>query len=231
MIVSVCHTKGGVGKSALATQLAVIAARAGRQTLLIDADSQPTTSLFAAARREAGIDDGGRLTTVQIRGRTAHQEIRALAAKHDLVVVDVGGRDSPTLRSVLIATDVAVIPLAARGPELWALDDLALVLDEVRSVHPGMRAVAVVNRADAGRAGGRLQAIGEYLSGISGIEAIGVSIGNRMAIADAVARGLGVEELKPVDAKAVRELRHLHDTIITLLQCLSGASTAMADGG
>jgi hypothetical protein len=89
----------------------------------------------------------------------------------------------------------------------------------------------VVNRADTGRAGGRLQAIGAYLSGICGIDAIGVSIGNRLAIADAVARGLGVEELKPVDTKAVRELRHLHDTIKARLQRWSGASTAMADGG
>jgi chromosome partitioning protein len=168
---------------------------------------------------------------VQIRGRTAHQELKALAAKYELVIVDVGGRDSPTLRSVLIATDLAVVPLAARGPELWALDDLAQVLDDVRSVHPDLRAVAVVNRADTGRAGSRLQAIDDYLTSISGIEAIGVSIGNRLAIADAVARGLGVDELRPADGKAVRELRHLYDTIVSLLQRADGTTETAGEGG
>lgn len=48
MIVTVCSTKGGVGKTTLAANLGGLLADLGQRVLLIDADVQPTLSSFYA---------------------------------------------------------------------------------------------------------------------------------------------------------------------------------------
>jgi chromosome partitioning protein len=50
MIVTVGHTKGGVGKTCLALQLALGQALGGRDVLLIDADEQGSAQTAAAIR-------------------------------------------------------------------------------------------------------------------------------------------------------------------------------------
>ena len=52
MIVVLAQTKGGVGKTTLAVNLAVYRSLAGRDLLLVDADEQATASDFTAIRTE-----------------------------------------------------------------------------------------------------------------------------------------------------------------------------------
>ena len=52
MIVILAQTKGGVGKSTIAVNLAVERSRSGRDVLLVDADEQATASDFTALRTE-----------------------------------------------------------------------------------------------------------------------------------------------------------------------------------
>ncbi|MDT0498608.1 ParA family protein [Algiphilus sp. W345] len=46
LVITVCSTKGGVGKTTLAANLGGLLADLGQQVLLIDADIQPTLSSF-----------------------------------------------------------------------------------------------------------------------------------------------------------------------------------------
>src|ERR671938_168574 len=52
MIIVLAQTKGGVGKSTLALNLAIARARAGADVLLVDADEQATATDFTALRTE-----------------------------------------------------------------------------------------------------------------------------------------------------------------------------------
>jgi chromosome partitioning protein len=54
MILTVGNTKGGVGKTTLAVQIALSWAIAGRDVLLVDADRQGSAGLVVAVRAEAG---------------------------------------------------------------------------------------------------------------------------------------------------------------------------------
>ena len=54
MIVTVGNTKGGVGKTTLALNLAIVRARAGRDVWLIDGDRQGTAQIAVSIRAEAG---------------------------------------------------------------------------------------------------------------------------------------------------------------------------------
>ena len=58
MIITVGNTKGGVGKTTLAVQLAIARALAGRDVWLIDGDRQGTAAAAIAARAESGRQPG-----------------------------------------------------------------------------------------------------------------------------------------------------------------------------
>lgn len=54
MIVTVGNTKGGVGKTTLAVQLALTRALAGRDVLVVDGDRQGSAQMAVAIRAESG---------------------------------------------------------------------------------------------------------------------------------------------------------------------------------
>ena len=58
MMLPVGNTKGGVGKTTLAVQIALSWAIAGRDVLLVDADRQGSAGLVVAVRAEAGRTPG-----------------------------------------------------------------------------------------------------------------------------------------------------------------------------
>ena len=77
----------------------------------------------------------------------------------DDIIIDAGGRDSTALRAALTLSDVLLVPFAPRSFDVWALDDMAVLVDEQRSVRDGLRAFAVLNLADPGQnAAGNLEA-------------------------------------------------------------------------
>ena len=54
MIVTVGNTKGGVGKTTLAVNIAIARALAGRDVWLVDADRQGTAQMAISIRADAG---------------------------------------------------------------------------------------------------------------------------------------------------------------------------------
>ena len=58
MIVTVGNTKGGVGKTTLAVQLALARASAGRDVLMVDGDRQGSAQMAVAIRAEANCAPG-----------------------------------------------------------------------------------------------------------------------------------------------------------------------------
>ena len=133
--------KGGIGKSTLAANLAVLAARVGKEVLLVDADPQETTATWAAARSEQA-GDLVPVTTVSIVGKQIRDELRRLSEKYGVVVVDAGARDTSTQRAALSVASLVLLPFPPRGPDLWTLDAVAQTISDVRTINEGLRAVA-----------------------------------------------------------------------------------------
>lgn len=88
MILTVGNTKGGVGKTTLATQLALARQAAGRTVLLIDADRQGSSQNAATTRAEAGrtpplacvhIPDGKALRVTARNDNRADAQSRAVS--------------------------------------------------------------------------------------------------------------------------------------------------------
>ena len=223
MIVTVGNTKGGVGKTTVALNLAIAQARAGRDVWFIDGDRQGTAQAAIALRAEserapaiacASYPDGSTL-----RSQVLHQ-----TGKFADIIIDAGGRDSGALRAALILSDVLLVPFHLvpfhlvpfhlvpfhpRTYDVWALDDMAALVEEACAVRDGLRVKAVLNCADPGnRSKDNIEAaaaVGE----LERFEYLPTPLRRRKAFANAAGAGLSVLELTPPDRKAIAELNAL----------------------
>ena len=208
MILTIGNTKGGVGKTTLAVNIAIARALAGRDVWLIDGDRQGTAQTAISIRAEAGHQPGIACATYP-DGPTLRSQVQQQAGKFDDIVIDAGGRDSTALRAALVLSDVLLVPFQPRSYDVWALDDIAGLVDEARSVRDGLRVYAVLNCADPGESSSDNADAAAAVADVPQLEFLQTPLRRRKAFANAAGQGLSVLELKPTDKKASDELNAL----------------------
>ena len=216
MIICLAGTKGGSGRSTTATNFACIAAGQGMKVLMVDADDQETSADFTAARKQDH-PDAPSFTCIKLTGRAVRTEVLDLAPKYDHVIIDTGGRDTTSQRAALSVSDVLLIPFAPRSFDIWTVDKVATLIEEMRAVNPKVKALAFLNRTDPQGQGTENEEAAELLRGMQGLIFIDAPIRFRKAYAHAASQGLAVTELAGQyrNAKA-------HDEIMKLFQhCLN----------
>lgn len=196
MIVTVGNSKGGVGKTTLAVNLAVALSlsRFDLDVLLIDGDEQATALGFTEIRSERLSPGGPGYTAVALHGAAIRTQGRQLGRRYPYVIIDVGGRDSSSLRAALTISDLVLVPTAPRTFDLWGVDQTADLIREAREINDNLRAIAVLNGADfAGKDNDDATAL---LREQKDIEVAPCRIGRRKAFPNAAAEGLGVIEYR-----------------------------------
>src|SRR5213078_3948814 len=134
--------------------------------LLIDGDEQNTALTFTELR-SSQLGNAG-YTAVSLHGAALRTQVRQLAPKYSDIIIDVGGRDTGSLRAALTVTNTVVIPVQPRSFDIWAIDQMADLVREAREINSEMRAVIILNAADA--QGRDNQDAAEALQGIEGLE-------------------------------------------------------------
>jgi chromosome partitioning protein len=210
MIVTAGGIKGGTGKTTIATHFACIAAAQGADVLLVDADDQETAADFTAARKEDH-PSAVRFTCTKLTGRSVRTEILELAPKYDHVIIDTGGRDTTSQRAALAVSDVLLVPLAPRSFDIWTLNKVAALVDEMRTANPRLKAYVFLNRTDPQGQGTENDEATELLTEIKSLTFIDTPLGSRKAYAHAASQGLAVTELTGPqrNPKAVDEIMML----------------------
>ena len=208
MIITVGNTKGGVGKTTIAVNLAIARALAGRDVWLIDGDRQGTAQTAISIRAEAGHSPGIACATYP-DGPTLRGQVQQQGSKFDDIIIDAGGRDSTALRAALVLSDVLLVPFQPRSYDVWALNDIAALVDEARSVRDGLRCFAVLNCADPGEHSTDNADAAAAVAEVSQFEYLPTPIRRRKAFANAAGAGQSVLEIKPQDAKASAEINAL----------------------
>lgn len=207
MIVTVGNTKGGVGKTTLALNVAIARALAGKDVWLIDGDRQGTAQTAISIRAEAGHAPGIACSTYP-DGPTLRAQVQQQRDKYDDIIIDAGGRDSTALRAALVLSDVLIVPFQPRSYDVWALNDIAALVDEARSVRDGLRAVAILNCADPGENSVDNIEAAQAVAGVPQFEYLATPIRRRKSFANAAGQGMSVLE-KSGDKKAVEEMNAL----------------------
>ena len=206
MILTVGNTKGGVGKSSLAFNLAVSQALAGRLVWLVDGDRQGTATIATTIRKQAGISPSIQSSKCS-EGSVLHVQVTRHQSDFQDVVIDAGGRDSTALRAALIVSDVVLVPFAPRSFDVWALTDMCQLISEAQAINPALRAYAILSMAD--NTGRDNQDAIQALRDFPQLAYLSAPILRRKAVENAAGQGLSVLEYKPKDLKAIEELKLL----------------------
>ena len=206
MIIVAGGIKGGSGKTTVATHLAIMRALQGRDVLLIDADDQETATDFTALRNER-LPEGAGYTSIKLTGASVRTETLRLTKKYDDIVIDTGGRDTTSQRAALTVADKLIVPFVPRSFDVWTLEKVANLVEEMRAANPRLQAYVFLNRADP--QGRDNDEAAELLREAGGLEFLDTPIGTRKAFGNAASQGLAVTELKQQDSKATQEINAL----------------------
>ena len=211
MIIVVASEKGGTGKTTIATNLAVKRAICGGDVLLIDADSQNSSIDFARVRSSEGRKP--ELTCSSLMGSGIGSELRKLSPKFDDIIVDVGGRDSSTLRSALLVANVLIVPFLASQLDTWGLERMNSIVGEVLALNDKLITISFLNKLDANVRIGLTEDASTLADGLEHLNfKKTITVGYRVAFRRAIADGLSVEELygSRKDDKAATEIHNLY---------------------
>lgn len=130
-MITFANSKGGVGKSTLATHLAVWAFDQGIRTALIDTDKQRSSSTWLAEAEP----------NIAICTADAPEEcllkVTELRQSHDLIVGDGAGGLDDLGRALLLMTDIAVLPLTPSLLDLKSVQQASEVLRFAQGINGG----------------------------------------------------------------------------------------------
>lgn len=211
MIVVVGGIKGGSGKTTVATNLAIMLAAQKRDVLLVDADDQETASDFTAIRNEAN-PEAPSYTNIKLTGSDVRTQIAKLKDKYQDIVIDTGGRDTTSQRSALVLADTLLIPFVPRSFDVWTLEKVGLLVEEIKEVNSRLQAFAFINRGDIQGADNDTAA--DILRESKAIMYLDTPLYNRKAYGNAAAAGISVTELRPRDNKAASEMEALFEFVL-----------------
>jgi chromosome partitioning protein len=216
MILTVGNTKGGVGKSTLAINLATALAQHGQDVLLIDGDHEQQTATSFTELRVANHPGAPAYTAVALHGAAIRTQVRQLGSRYQHIIIDVGGHDSVSLRAAFVVSNLVIIPAAPRSFDLWGVDQTVKLVREARELNDNLRALAILNATDA--VGSDNQDAVEALADFKDLEISACRLGRRKAFCNASAMGLGI--LEYADRSAVRaqeEFTALFDSLFPKL--------------
>ena len=206
MRIAVVNTKGGVGKTTIATHLAALFS-AQAATLLIDADPQASAASWAAWRREAGREPSP--TTTCLLGKAVFDEGKNLSKGFGHTVIDAGGRDSASLRAALLLAERAVVPVGASNLDAAAMTDLLEIVELAKDFNAGLDVHVLLMRIDP-----RTRDTGEMIDYLHEhkLRLLDARICERVAYRRAVGEGATVAELAK-DPQAIAEMAALFKEI------------------
>lgn len=185
-VITVAQQKGGSGKTTLAANLAVGFRHAGKRVAVVDLDPQGSLGRWFMTRAETQPQAVEDMDFATSSAWGISYECRKLADSNDIVIIDTPPKADSDLRPALRVADLVIVPVSVSHLDLWATES---VLD--LSAREDRPALVVMNRT---RPGTRLDA--EVTEAANALDApiASASLGNRVAYAETLGKGMGVAE-------------------------------------
>lgn len=211
MIIALVSQKGGVGKSTLATSIAWELMSRKRRVLLVDGDSeQGSSKVTVAAALERGLPTPACVDMGP--DMFGPEELPALIAHYDDIVIDTPGQLGETQRGALMVADVALMPVGQTGYEAWSVMKTLNVLNAAQELRPELKVAMVVVRRDLRTDLGKTAR--DVLQDV-GIPILKSETSYRVAWMEAPTAGQGVAQYAPKDA-AAKECIALVDELLLM---------------
>lgn len=224
MIVLFGSSKGGTGKTTMATNIAQLRVSAGHDVLLLDMDKQESSTAWLEFRADNDADLAlPALVTKHRKNLKAGEntksaaklllhELRDLAKRYDDIIIDVGGHDSLELRCALTIADKAYLPFQPSSVDLLTLEHLNdTLIEEAFISNEKLECYGFVNCAPSNPNETDAKETQEAIAEFENIKVSHCTIVERKAFKRAFSEGLGVAEMK--DKKAATEIQALYKEI------------------
>lgn len=137
-VISVVNTKGGAGKSTIATNLATSLAMKGKRVLIIDTDKRQNSALSFAQIRNANTELAD-IASMAMPVPNIFKDIRNHSYDNfDYVVIDAGAGDNKLVRDAILCGSygMLLIPAPLATFDYWATNDTFDIIDECRPMFP-----------------------------------------------------------------------------------------------
>ncbi len=189
-IIAVVNLKGGVGKSTIAVNLAC--ELAGRQSVVVDADSQATAADWA---RRGDLPARVEALPLDAETRVGPWVERVLTLEADHVVIDCPPHIGPATLAAIGIADMVLVPVTPSGADLVATDAALALVREAQAARrdDGPLCLLVPSKVDRRTAVGR-----ELAAALQRFdEPVGPEIAQRTALVDAFAVGAWIGQYAP----------------------------------
>jgi chromosome partitioning protein len=198
-IITIAQQKGGAGKTTLAAHLAL--AWAGKRSVsVIDIDPQGSLAAWFRLREQQAGTSGAALDVAAVTGWRVSGEVERQARSHDIVLIDSAPHAETEARLAVRASSLVLIPVQPSPMDVWATRATLELARQER-----VPALLVLNRVPS-RAN-LTQIMAAKLAEL-GAPVAATKIGNRVALAAALAEGQGILEAAP-GSRAAEEITAL----------------------
>ena len=145
MIIALVNSKGGVGKSTLAGNLAGWLQAHGKKVIVADCDTQASSSEWL-------IEAAPEIQVVRLANADeVLDELPSLGMEADYVIADGPGSQTETSRALLMWADLAIIPCKASMFEVRALEKGTAFVRQAQAIRKGPpEAIAVLEHGGEG---------------------------------------------------------------------------------
>lgn len=123
MTIVVAHTKGGVGKSTLAWNLAHALYEAGEVVKIVDLDFQQTLYFINGLNEESKME--------VLQPQDAKELLDIFENHHGYLIVDVGGFDSDINRLAMSKADKILVPVSSSVTEIIGFQTFKAILEDI----------------------------------------------------------------------------------------------------
>lgn len=207
-VIGTVHSKGGVGKSCIAINIARDLQLRGLDVAILDTDKQSTASNWQAS------GDSSELPAVYSVEKPSALEdnLKHLGGSFDVVVIDGGAHLQKMHSAIIKASDLILIPTQPAPADIWPLKTIVELIDARRELTGSPEAAFVVSRRKART---RLSKVVEET--LAPFE-LPVWEGTRDRVAYAEAIGNGISVVESSDEKAAEEVRQITDNVIEILR-------------
>ena len=208
MILTVGNTKGGVGKTTLALNIAIARALAGKKPWFIDADIQNTARTCMTIRASDETEPAIAFAKYA-EAELLRNQIKQQAHNFDDVIIDVGGRDTKTLRAAVFLSDVVLVPFEPYSFECWAMEEMGGLINEARDVRPELQVYAFVNGGDTNAKSTDNESAIELVKEMQEFTLLPTILYKRKIFSNEGGKGRSILEATRKDKKAIEEFNEL----------------------
>jgi len=198
MIITVAHTKGGVGKSLIAWNLAI-----AMKARVVDLDFQQTLLFANSIREQSGYKT---ISVEHFDSLESFFEFYESLEDNECVIIDVGGFDSDLTRMALYVADIIITPASDRLTELTGLMKFNEIIKEVsESTESNLISHILINNVSPNARDFTI--ISDFVNENSNFKMMKSIIHQRADYYKCLAEGKSVVELK--NSKAKQEIQNL----------------------